>query len=522
MSKESKEYAVKIAQESGAKEIEILKIRPYVKPQDYCFRVFECELEAVLKKLQDEGYLGKKCLFVTSPSALRAASSKFSNNDYYYACVTDTKADNLMRFVNECTDEGYAKTKEQMQALADSLQAEADVLQILYAMNERELHTDPMNLSQQLDELAGKIANSTDKYVLNQKIVSSDIDTVIALGGGVAMDAGQYLATHLGKQWKKELRFICIPTVLSVNAAFCYKAAMRIRDASGKYEVKYDSTLVQPDILLMDSSIILTAGDRNVDGAGDLISCLTASFDWKLNSLIARDYQPKGKDVSKPFNQEICTGTMELIGLLAERIEDLNAMREYAKLLTELGHTSPPNEEQLQVKKAAEAGLHFICEAYHWLAEQSWIMQHTMWESASEHGMFDTMEYVCGTEFNHGRIIGLCVYFMSLLQDNEHERAVSMIKRLKLDITLNNMAKDNSKVTPEKLVECLQTAKEYLTGESYRYTIISAKEMTDEWIYEAVKKYSEDFPKDPAGKANKDFTDVLRRLKGKISQERGG
>ena len=512
MSQSKKEIVNAVATANDTHEIEMLNIRPHVKKENYCFRVFECNLKNVMDSLRDKGLIKKKCLLVTSPRAQKSAEVKLPE-DCYFTYVTDTKTDKLDKFVKECSTPEYTETAkviwEEAQALVDYIFYKQEDPGTRFSGEDQ--------LWQQVSELerivAEKGKEDLDKYYLSKCIDTDQVETVIALGGGVAMDAGQYIATKLGEALGKELVFICVPTVLSVNAAFCYKAAMRRLDPqTGKYEVKYDSSLVQPDVLLMDPDIILTAGELNVVGSGDLLSCLTASFDWKLNSLVARNYSPKGQDVSKAFNQEVCDGALELIGLLAENIDNLNAMRAYAPILNEEHKNGKTHYEVLQqeangeIAKQAGAGLRFLCMAYHWVAEQSWLMQHTMWESASEHGMFDYMEYLCGVEFKHGQIIGLCVYFMSLLQENEHERAVSMIKRLKLDITLNNLAvvaANNEKVTPEKLEECLRGVKAYLTGESYRYTIISAKDMSEKWIEDALAAYYKDFPCDYNGNPNK-------------------
>jgi len=488
---------------AGANEVKMLNIRPYVAPEDYCFNVYECDLAETLRTMKEQGYLGDNYLVITSFGAFEA-SKRCLPGKYQYAFITDTKTDKLDHFIAHCHEASYSSG-----AVESEKEEGALLKQVATA---KEIGDDQKYAAAQ--ETLKNFRTKRWNYYIEEAINKDAVQTVVALGGGVSMDAGQYVATHLARELGKSLNFLCIPTVLSVNAAFCYKAAMRVpapgQDnvpyAERKYEVKYDSDLVQPDVLLIDPSVVLSAGELNVVGAGDLLSCLTASFDWKLNSLIARNYLPKGQSVEKRFNQEICDGAMELIGLLAESIDDLNAMREYAKILKAKPGASGLTEDEANTKLHAEAGLRFICRAYHWVAEQSWLMQHTMWESASEHGMFDYMEYLCGTEFTHGQIIGLCVYFMSRLQENEHERAVSMIKRLKLDITLNNLASEdsnNSKVTPEKLYECLKGLKGYLTGESYRYTIVSAKDITEDWIEDALKAYYTDFPEDYAGRPNK-------------------
>lgn len=129
-----------------------------------------------------------------------------------------------------------------------------------------------------------------------------------------------------------------------------------------------------------------------------------------------------------------------------------------------------------------------MCEAFRWIAEHSAKMNHTMWESASEHAFFDNMEFVCKKPFLHGQIIGLTVYFMSLFQDNQHERALMMLKRLGIDVTLKGLD-----ITEEQLRTGLLTLRDFTEHEGLRYTIINAKPITGEWVDMAISKYKKDF-----------------------------
>ena len=270
-----------------------------------------------------------------------------------------------------------------------------------------------------------------------------DVSEVVAMGGGMAIDAGKYIAEHLGKKLHS------VPTVLSVNAAFCYKSAMRVNNV-----VTYMGRIF-PEAIYIDLDIIQGAPKHlNISGASDLLSCITASYDWKLNSLVTRSHK---------FSQEIYDGAQELLGLLAENIDHIRAVD--------------------------DQGVYFLCEAYRWVGEHSAVMNHTMWESASEHAMFDNMERVCKKAFIHGQIIGLTVYFMSLFQGNQHERAVGMLHRLGVDITLNGLG-----ITEEQLRAGLSTLRQFTEEEGLRYTIINAKPMTEEWIDMAIQKYYRDFP----------------------------
>ncbi len=270
----------------------------------------------------------------------------------------------------------------------------------------------------------------------------SDVDAVLALGGGVAMDAGKWIAQELNK------KLYTFPTILSTNSAFCYKSAVRINNI-----VTYLGRIF-PEAIYIDYDIIEAAPKYlNIAGAADLMSCLTGSYDWKLNSLVTKSHK---------FSQEIYDGAQYLLGMLAEYVDE--------------------------IKEVNDEGVYFMCEAFRWVAENSAIMNHTMWESASEHAMFDNLERICEKGFLHGQVISLTVYFMSLLQDNQHERALHMIKRFGIDVSLNAL-----EMTEEQLREGLLTLPEFTTSHGMRYTIANAKPITQEWVDMAIAKYKKDF-----------------------------
>ena len=269
-----------------------------------------------------------------------------------------------------------------------------------------------------------------------------DVDCILGLGGGMAIDAAKWMAQDL----KKKLH--SFPTVLSTNSAFCFKSAVRVNNI-----VTYLGR-VFPEAIYIDYDVIESAPKYlNIYGAADLMSCLTGSYDWKLNSMVTKSHK---------FSQEIYDGAQYLLGMLAENIDN--------------------------IKEVNDDAIYFMCEAFHWVAENSAIMNHTMWESASEHNCFDNYERICKKGFLHGQIISLTVYFMSLLQDNQHERAVSMIKRLGIDVTLEGLG-----MTEAQLREGLLTLPEFTESHGLRYTIANAKPITEEWVDMAVAKYKKDF-----------------------------
>ena len=300
------------------------------------------------------------------------------------------------------------------------------------------------------DKLKDQLKNNYKVYIVkdvevetlkNDVVEFTDVEAVIGMGGGLAIDAGKWIAEHLNKKLHS------VPTVLSVNAAFCYKSAMRVNNV-----VTYMGRIF-PEAIYIDFDIIKGAPKHlNVSGAGDLLACLTASYDWKLNSMVTKSHK---------FSQEIYDGAQELLGLLAENVDN--------------------------IREVNDDGIYFMCEAYRWVAEHSAIMNHTMWEVPA-----NTLSLITWNLFVKGLSTWpdyrTSVYFMSLFQDNQHTRAVMMLKRLGIDITLKGLG-----ITEDQLRTCLLTLREFTEREGLRYTIINAKPITPEWVDMAISKYKKDF-----------------------------
>ena len=432
------------SQSDESKERELLHIRPLVKRADRAFVVKYEPISEFIKEFEIDDYL-----LVTTPGVFKTIYEQLSGT---YKVV-------------------YTKTSR------------IDELENLPAMFKET--TESMHVDKGLTEQQRCINDGT-------VIDSYKFQAVVCMGGGVAMDAGKYIAEKVGAP------LYAIPTVLSVNAAFCYKAAVREPDQfeKGRYNVVYRFYGL-PQAICIDLDVITNAKDfeiitgsankeekdaarirwnmlreLNIAGAGDLLSILTATYDWKLNSIAARGLKVDGSEqygmvsLEKPFSQEVCDGANEVLDMLGE----------YAT----------------EIRSGSREGAEFLARAYHWIAEQSWIMQHTMWESASEHGMFDCFENVAGTELTHGQVVALSVFFMSLLQDNQHERAVKMIQRLGIDISLAYLCAiddNNYMIQPSTLCKCLAKLKEYIEQIDYRYTIISARPITEDWILKSIDYY---------------------------------
>ena len=283
-----------------------------------------------------------------------------------------------------------------------------------------------------------------DKAVMMEEVKTlSGFTQVLGLGGGMAADAAKLWATA------HQVPLYQMPTALSVNAFLCYKTAVRY-----DHVVKYEGDILPKEILIDFDILEQAPRHLNLSGVGDLLSCLTASYDWKINALITK---------SHAFDQRIYDETQEMLALLAEYMGEI-----------------------VQNK---EPGLRFIVRAYKGIAEHSYRMRHTMWEDGSEHNVFMNLERITGQQFLHGQAVCLGVYFMSAFQDNQHERAVSLITRSEIDIRPQAL-----QVTIDNIRQALLTLNEFVRTQNIRYSICNAKEVTAEWAEEILAKYQRDFP----------------------------
>ena len=292
-----------------------------------------------------------------------------------------------------------------------------------------------------------KLGHSPEKVVFVETVEEDWLDakikempdctTVVGIGGGQAVDAAKYMS------WKKGIRLVTIPTILSVDAFVTTAAGIR-RD----HQVVYvgEST---PDPLIIDYDIIRTAPKQlNIAGIGDLLSCHTASFDWELAHIKGKSEYPYSAE-----NVKVAKG-------IVDRLESLlPAIRE--------------NEDE---------GLKSIVDGYMELNSICLPAGHWRIEEGSEHYLFYELEERLKRPFIHGNIIGLGIYILSRLQNNEVERITDILDRSGLEYHPVAMGLSES-----DLKASLLNLKEFVANKSaFWYTIINDAEITERWVNEVL------------------------------------
>ena len=293
----------------------------------------------------------------------------------------------------------------------------------------------------QIGKAAEKVimVDSVDENWLDHQLEElPPCDTIVGIGGGQAVDAGKYFA------WKKGLRLVTVPTIISVDAFVTPAAGIR-----RNHEVVYVGES-SPDPLVIDFDIIRTAPrELNIAGIGDLLSMHTGTFDWELANRSGKSEYPFS-------SQDISSARMIL--------DDLY------KVLPE-------------IRENTDKGLAAIVEGYMKLNMICLPAGHYRVEEGSEHYIFYELEERLKRPFIHGYIVGLGIYLMSQLQGNHFQE----IRQVMDDVGLNYHP-HHMNISKKDLAASLLNLKNFVSRKpNLWYTVIDESDINIEWIENAVR-----------------------------------
>jgi glycerol-1-phosphate dehydrogenase [NAD(P)+] len=209
-----------------------------------------------------------------------------------------------------------------------------------------------------------------------------DVDRVVGLGGGVAMDAAKYVA------WRSGRRLTLAPAIVSVDASVTNSVAVR---RAGR--VEYVGFVVA-DLIIADLDVISRAPARlNRAGVGDLLSIQTGRVDWALGASTGRIAFDAAADAAAARVLAELYGLADEVAAVTDHALE-RVIRSYAivnALCLDVGHSGP--------------------------------------EEGSEHYFAYAAEALTGRSFVHGEIIGLGVVLMSWLQHGDQAGAAAFLDR---------------------------------------------------------------------------------------------
>lgn len=240
--------------------------------------------------------------------------------------------------------------------------------------------------SVELDHLAGSVRSVPDGGEL-----------VVGLGGGSALDTAKFVAEATG------LPLIQIPSIISVDAAFT--APYGYRDGS---RVRYAGD-VRPIEVIADPALIRRAPPAlNRAGVGDLLSCFTGLFDWRL----AVD-QGRG-DV--PWNDEAAAFGRAVIDGIESAAPEIRAV----------------SDEGIRFLACTHRDVGAGCVTYG-----------ARFEEGSEHFLAYCFEWLTNEHRVHGELVSFCTLAMSSVQGNDPERAARIVRRSGVDARPSHLGIDD-------------------------------------------------------------------------------
>lgn len=245
------------------------------------------------------------------------------------------------------------------------------------------------------------------------------VDTVVGLGGGMALDMAKYVA------WKRGARLILVPSIMSVDA--CVTRSVAIREGR---RVRYVGD-VRPEVVVVDYELIRSAPPRlNRAGAGDILSIHTALFDWKLAHA----------EQGERYDPAIADGARGVLQRLMACWRD--------------------------VRDVTDAGIRLLAELFAEVNELCFRFGNSRPEEGSEHFWAYNVEYLTGKQFIHGELVCLGIVLMAGLQDNLADEIQGFVEKARV-----RYRPEDLNLSRDDIVRSMLGLRDYVEREQLMFSI---------------------------------------------------
>ncbi len=245
--------------------------------------------------------------------------------------------------------------------------------------------------------------------------------TIVGFGGGTALDTAKFLS------WKSSSPLVQIPTITSVDAGFTDAIGVRVE---GK--VRYIGKLV-PKQVVLDLSIVGSAPKRlNRAGIGDVLSCHTGLWDWKL----AVDHGE-----GHPWRNDLVALGRQLLEALYDSGEHF--------------------------QKVDEEAIRLLAKSYQRIGAACSEARHSRFEEGAEHFWAYAYEHITGAHPVHGEIIAFATVLMSFMQGNDAERVRDFVNTCQIQASPADL-----EISRQDFDRTFASLKQYVRQEKLDFSVI--------------------------------------------------